>query len=195
MDKHFPLKLFIFSFETNQDEFQSFLEIYERRDVDYIKKQKIIEISKEKDNIFLKDNITIEKNQIEDYFKLILSSINELKNIIDKTSNKVSKRCFFLILNEINRKVLDFSKTLDINGIGNVFPELYLLNKIKLETEIESGLLFCEKCKRWFPIIETIPQMLPDEYRDEKKDIQFLKTNKNLLDEEFFKQDLKPFNM
>ena len=37
--------------------------------------------------------------------------------------------------------------------------------------------------------------MLPDEYRDEEKDTQFLKTNKNLLDDEFLKQDLKPFNL
>ncbi|KKM25652.1 hypothetical protein LCGC14_1592820, partial [marine sediment metagenome] len=51
------------------------------------------------------------------------------------------------------------------------------------------------KCKRWYPIIETIPQMLPDNYRDEIKEINFLKTNKNLLNEEFFNQDLKPFNI
>jgi hypothetical protein len=37
--------------------------------------------------------------------------------------------------------------------------------------------------------------MLPDEYRDEKKDIEFLQTNKNLLDQEFLTQDLKPFNI
>ncbi|GAH22530.1 unnamed protein product [marine sediment metagenome] len=48
---------------------------------------------------------------------------------------------------------------------------------------------------RWYPIIETIPQMLPDEYRDEKAEIKFLKTNKDLLDNAFFKQNLKPFNV
>ncbi|MHA1336358.1 MAG: Trm112 family protein, partial [Promethearchaeota archaeon] len=73
--------------------------------------------------------------------------------------------------------------------------ELYLLNKYKIETEIESGLLFCEKCKRWYPIIESIPQMLPDDYRDKKKDLEFLKTVKNLLDEGFLNQELKPYNL
>jgi uncharacterized protein YbaR (Trm112 family) len=79
--------------------------------------------------------------------------------------------------------------------IDTILPELYLLNKFKTEIEIETGLLFCSQCKRWFPIIETIPQMLPDEYRDEEADILFLKTNKDLLDNAFFKQNLKPFNL
>jgi hypothetical protein len=37
--------------------------------------------------------------------------------------------------------------------------------------------------------------MLPDEYRDSKKELQFLKTNKNLLDDEFFNKELKPYNI
>jgi hypothetical protein len=37
--------------------------------------------------------------------------------------------------------------------------------------------------------------MLPDEYRDEQVEIEFLKTNKNLLHNGFFQQDLKPFNI
>ena len=37
--------------------------------------------------------------------------------------------------------------------------------------------------------------MLPDEYRDQEKDTNFLETNKNLLDQKFLKQDLKPFNI
>ena len=90
---------------------------------------------------------------------------------------------------------MEFIKDLNIEKLDELLPELYFLNKIKTEIEIESGLLFCEKCLRWFPIIETIPQMLPDEYRDEKKETQFLQTNKNLLDVEFLKQDLKPFNI
>ena len=82
-----------------------------------------------------------------------------------------------------------------MDQIDDILPELYLINKLKIEIEIETGLLFCEKCKRWFPIIETIPQMLPDEYRDKENEINFLQTNKNLLDVEFLNQNLKPFNI
>ncbi len=195
IDKSFPLKLYIFSFETTPEEFQSILNIYNTRDINNIKKENIIKISRENGTIFLKDNIIMEKNQIELYLELIISSINELDYIFDKTDYKVSKKCFETIKSKVKTKIIEFSKNVNPNQIEALLPELFLINKIKLEIEIESGLLFCKDCNRWYPIIETIPQMLPDEYRDEKKDIKFLKTNKNLLDEEFLNKDLKPFNL
>ncbi|MFX1345182.1 MAG: Trm112 family protein [Promethearchaeota archaeon] len=195
IDKYFPLQLYIFAFETKDEEFQAFIDIYEKRDLTFIKEQKIIELSQEKDILFLKDNVTIEKSPIKSYLGLIISSINELDNIFDKTTNTYSEKCFNIIKNEIKLKIVDFLNNFKVNNIENIFPELFFLNKMKVETEIKSGLLFCDKCNRWYPIIDTIPQMLPDQFRDKKKEIEFLKINKNLLDEEFFNQNLKPFNL
>lgn len=45
------------------------------------------------------------------------------------------------------------------------------------------GVLFCPKCSRFYPIIEEIPIMLPDELRDKKQEIEFLKNNKEQLPE------------
>ncbi|HEY7696418.1 MAG TPA: Trm112 family protein [Nitrososphaeraceae archaeon] len=42
------------------------------------------------------------------------------------------------------------------------------------ESVIKEGVLFCSRCSRFYPIIEEIPVMLPDELRDKEKDIQFL---------------------
>ena len=42
------------------------------------------------------------------------------------------------------------------------------------ENVIKEGVLFCSQCSRFYPIIEEIPVMLPDELRDREKDIQFL---------------------
>ncbi|HET6716836.1 MAG: Trm112 family protein [Nitrososphaerota archaeon] len=42
------------------------------------------------------------------------------------------------------------------------------------ENVIKEGVLFCSQCLRFYPIIEEIPVMLPDELRDKEKDIQFL---------------------
>jgi uncharacterized protein len=42
------------------------------------------------------------------------------------------------------------------------------------EKVIKEGILFCSQCSRFYPIIEEIPVMLPDELRDKEKDIQFL---------------------
>ncbi len=195
IDKHFPLKLYIFSFETKPEEFELNLTKYKNRNIESLKKEKIIEISLENGIVHVKDNIVFEKTPIKTYLELTISSIHELDNILDKSPNEISKKCFELISTEIKNKILVFSKNQNIKNIDDIIPELYFLNKIKIETEIESGMLFCEKCYRWFPIIETIPQMLPDEYRDENKDVNFLNMIKDLLDKEFFKLNLKPFNI
>jgi len=42
------------------------------------------------------------------------------------------------------------------------------------ETVIKEGVLFCSQCSRFYPIIEEIPVMLPDELREKEKDIEFL---------------------
>ena len=38
IDKHFPLELYIFSFGTIEDVFQSFINNYKKRDLDIVKK-------------------------------------------------------------------------------------------------------------------------------------------------------------
>jgi uncharacterized protein YbaR (Trm112 family) len=45
---------------------------------------------------------------------------------------------------------------------------------MKDEIIIDMGLLYCVKCTRFYPIIEQIPVMLPDELRDKQKDLEFL---------------------
>ncbi|MDC0194124.1 Trm112 family protein [Candidatus Nitrosopelagicus sp.] len=54
--------------------------------------------------------------------------------------------------------------------------ELDLQNDIIVE-----GVLFCISCSRFYPIIEEIPIMLPDELRNKEQDIEFLKKNKDTL--------------
>ena len=56
--------------------------------------------------------------------------------------------------------------------------ELNLKNEI-----IEEGALFCVSCSRFYPIIDEIPIMLPDELRNKKQDLEFLKKNKDSLPE------------
>ncbi len=42
--------------------------------------------------------------------------------------------------------------------------------------EIETGVIYCPNCGRWYPIIEEIPRMLPDELRNEKEELSFLES-------------------
>ena len=195
IDKFFPLELYIFTLETSSEDIQSFVMKYKNRDIAFIKSERVINIYYDDDKYFYKDNIVIEKQKLEIYLNLILSSIKELEYIYDKTETNLSKDCLNPIKHDVKEKIIRYYKNPEPNHFDQIIPELYLVNKFKLEIEIESGILFCSKCKRWYPIVETIPQMLPDKYRDEKIETAFLKNNKNLLDEEFFSQDLKPFNI
>ncbi len=44
---------------------------------------------------------------------------------------------------------------------------------------IIEGLLYCKECLRFYPIIDEIPIMLPDELREKEKDLEFLNKWKN----------------
>ena len=59
---------------------------------------------------------------------------------------------------------------------------------------IIEGALYCTECSRYFPIIEEIPIMLPDELRDKKQDIEFLKNNTESLPEKIVKNG-KPWHV
>jgi uncharacterized protein YbaR (Trm112 family) len=65
------------------------------------------------------------------------------------------------------------------------------LHEIKEKDNVVSeGALFCSKCSRFYPIIEEIPIMLPDELRDKKLEMEFLKNNKGKLPEKISKSGL-----
>jgi len=51
-------------------------------------------------------------------------------------------------------------------------------NKDKIIVIVE-GILYCQKCLRFYPIIDEIPIMLPDELREKEKDLEFLNRWKN----------------
>ena len=69
------------------------------------------------------------------------------------------------------------------------------LNVIKEKDNVVSeGVIVCTKCSRFYPIIEEIPIMLPDELRDKKLEINFLKKYKEELPEKIIKNGL-PWNL
>jgi uncharacterized protein len=55
---------------------------------------------------------------------------------------------------------------------------------------IEEGILFCNSCYRFYPIVEEIPIILPDELRDKNKDLEFIKKWTDSLPEKVVKKAL-----
>jgi len=60
--------------------------------------------------------------------------------------------------------------------------------------EVAEGILICEGCGRWYPIIEEIPHMLPDELRNAKDDVAFLERWKDRIPSSVLNEG-KPFNL
>jgi len=60
--------------------------------------------------------------------------------------------------------------------------------------DIEEGMLTCTECNRWYPIIEAIPHMLPDELREEREDRDFLVKWKKEAPEGVLRSG-KPYNL
>lgn len=68
------------------------------------------------------------------------------------------------------------------------------LHVFEEKEEIVEGLLVCSKCNRFYPIIEEIPHMLPDELREKAEDIGFLKKWQEKIPEKILNEG-KPFNL
>ena len=89
----------------------------------------------------------------------------------------------------MNRKLLEILAC----PIDKHHPLELFENKSDSE-KITEGSLYCEKCSRFFPIIDEIPIMLPDELRDKKQENEFLQKNKDSLPEKIIKQG-KPWHL
>lgn len=74
----------------------------------------------------------------------------------------------------------------------NIELELYVFTED--EREIETGLIFCSKCKRYYPIKGTIPVMLPDDLRKEEEDLKFLSANQDKIPAKILTEG-KPFSL
>ncbi len=59
---------------------------------------------------------------------------------------------------------------------------------------IIDGALFCNKCSRFYPIIDEIPIMLPDDLRNKNNDMQFLQQWKEKLPSKII-NNAKPWHL
>ena len=48
------------------------------------------------------------------------------------------------------------------------------LHVFEEKEEIVEGLLVCQECRRWYPIMDEIPQLLPDDLREQKPELVWM---------------------
>jgi uncharacterized protein YbaR (Trm112 family) len=71
--------------------------------------------------------------------------------------------------NRLKRDLLDILAC----PIDKYYP-LKLIDINSKDDIIIDGVLLCSKCNRYYPIIDEIPVMLPDELRKYNEDLEFL---------------------
>jgi uncharacterized protein YbaR (Trm112 family) len=81
---------------------------------------------------------------------------------------------------------------LELNNSGTLDSTVNLGNTTDMVNDvvIEDGMLFCNSCLRFYPIVEEIPIILPDELRDKNNDLDILRKWSNSLPEKVVKRSL-----
>ncbi|MHA1792505.1 MAG: Trm112 family protein [Promethearchaeota archaeon] len=206
MDKHYPLLLTIFEIENLDEiikEFDdvekmaeelSYFFVKESEDNEDPAKTEVIILETADNELLVHDTLVRDAVPAKLYLEKIINSLDELAPIKDFSHEKVEATLKILL--DFRKEVKDHLAKLSENveeqkkSIEDLKDNLILLNWFKQIIEIESGIMFCTKCKRWYPIQETIPRMLPDELRNEKSDIEFLEKWKEKIDDEIKKEGL-----
>ena len=80
-------------------------------------------------------------------------------------------------------------------AICDICGQRYKLHELNSSEErIIDGILICDKCKRFYPIKDKVPIMLPDNLRNNDKDNDFIKEWEKNIPEEIL-NDIKATNL
>jgi len=174
IDKHHPLEAYFYTWETPAEELEK------------------INKEAEKPSIYFTERYKHLVNQIADG----TISIESIRAIVDQTESMHSLALLALTNKFLDNLEYDANKSADYllqsypEGIDVLYRYLNLI-------EVEEGLLRCPVCGRWYSIgssVKTIPELMPDDLRDEEKDVAWLRKWENKIPE-VVKTKGKPFHL
>ncbi|MHA1132437.1 MAG: Trm112 family protein [Candidatus Helarchaeota archaeon] len=175
--KHFPLKLDILKWETSEKTFSTILEAFHKSDNNILKKATKIRrgIDKIDDAVVITRNgrigirdelVRIESNLL-DYLREAELKFENF-SVIEDHSGEKSANCLDLIKEKVITHILEAKAEIEGENITDmslekqeallkkIISEIYLVNWFFQFSEIEDGIIYCENCSRWYPIMETI---------------------------------------
>ena len=144
----------------------------------------IIHLVKKNDRFYLYDANVIDPLSLHDYMRFYLDLLEEFAIITDCSTVKSANDAFHIVTHTIYSKIRNLLGKSTNNKhsierieefLGPIIQDLLYLNIFLTYLEIEEGLLVCPHCKRWFPIIKTIPRIYPKTMKREEMDLTFLK--------------------
>jgi uncharacterized protein YbaR (Trm112 family) len=212
--KYYPLDLKILNWQTDQKVFSRIESAFKGRQISVLEENSILTLPNGKKDkcvkiiedgqIQIEDEFSREKKPLLDYLRNLSEKVKSTQTISDVTESAATR-----LLEQIKSQALDkVGKTLkqieatrskasidkEKSTLKDILPEIYLLNWYFFLTEVDQALISCKKCQRWYPVIETIPHMLPDDLRNSDEDIAFLKKWSTKISANVLNEG-KPFNM
>jgi uncharacterized protein YbaR (Trm112 family) len=174
IDKHHPLEARFFGWETSEEEMR-----------------KIASEAGFPSHYFKKNYEHLAKQVVDGTI-----SIPAIRDIEDISDSNAAKGLLAIAVDAATR--LKQAQDVCEEDLLKEHPEdidaLYrFLNLI----EVDSGLLVCPECGRWYPIgsaVETIPEMLPDDLRERERDLKWLEKWRERVPAQVLENG-KPFNL
>ena len=209
--KHYPLKLIIINWQTKESDFSKINDALNKNGLQYLKdqtkrsikvpKKEEIQavnfgISKKSGRPILHDDLIRPRLTAKTYITRLIEYLDVL-NYIENKDEKINNY-LNILKDDIYKQILEIKDKLTDSDSDNIEILkkqqiiLFYLNWFFERTEIDEGLMFCSKCNRWYPIIETIPRMLPDDLRKKREDLIFLNKVKDDIPDDILKIG-KPF--
>ncbi len=191
IDKSFPLELTILKWENEgneDDKINQLIEMYKNKQVLPPKTETPLHLEIKDDNkLYINDFLILKPTSLEVYLQELINKLAELDFVhdISQWQGEIAlKMCSETIkenLKEALKKITEISSANptqeDSKEIMKIYewiiPDLEFLNLFKYNLEIAEAVIKCPQCNRWFPVFETIPQMLPDEVRNSESDRKF----------------------
>jgi len=191
IDKAFPLELTILKWENEgkeDDNINQLIEMYKKGQVLPPKTDTPLHLELKDDNKFyINDFLILKPTLLENYLQELIQKLEEL-DLVHDLSQWQGEIALKLCSEKIKENLKDALKKISELGKANntqedsdkimkiyesIIPDLEFLNLFKYNLEIDEAVIKCPKCNRWFPVFETIPQMLPDEVRNSESDRKF----------------------
>ncbi|MBD3187724.1 hypothetical protein GF325_12890 [Candidatus Bathyarchaeota archaeon] len=219
IDKHYPLHVIIFEIENSSEitdilkdqrrmskDLSFFLmNMEDRLDGDFDDEEKheipaIVNSYMDGGVLQVQDTLSIKPLPINEYLDLITGSIRELEPLENKSHAVITTT--MNQLSDLGTKIQEYLNDMGDKGetkqhegfIDSIKDDLVLLNWFKQVFEIQTGIMQCPECNRWYPIRKTIPQMLPDSLRKRDEEIAFLETWSDYLDDSYLNEGL-PYHL
>lgn len=154
IDKHHPLDTYFFEWLTTREEFE-----------------KILREAGKANRHFREGYKHLVKQILDDTI-----SFPSIKAVVDFTESAYALDLLERAIKAGN--ILERKKSLGKDQLlKDYLPEIDAVYRYLNLTEIKEGLLKCNKCGRWYPIgsaVDGIPELLPDELREEKRENEWL---------------------